>query len=121
MKSSESLQFVQCPSVFQNVGSVRQLLYDFPWTNVGKLVFVVSQTEHHSTFSSYYFIFRHRRVPVTTLPNCGSFSAALSSGTDQANVRCTLSCNQQQDFFSYDKQASFFIHLINCLRFAGAP
>uniref|UniRef100_A0A3Q2GD92 FERM domain containing 6 n=1 Tax=Cyprinodon variegatus TaxID=28743 RepID=A0A3Q2GD92_CYPVA len=28
--------------IFQNVGSVRQLLYDFPWTNVGKLVFVVS-------------------------------------------------------------------------------
>ncbi|GLD47754.1 FERM domain-containing protein 6 isoform X1 [Lates japonicus] len=26
--------------IFQNVGSVRQLLYDFPWTNVGKLVFV---------------------------------------------------------------------------------
>lgn len=29
---------------FQNVGTVRQLLYDFPWTNVGKLVFVVSIT-----------------------------------------------------------------------------
>ncbi|KAG7272758.1 hypothetical protein CRUP_031082 [Coryphaenoides rupestris] len=27
--------------IFQNVGSVRQLLYDFPWTNVGKLVFVL--------------------------------------------------------------------------------
>jgi len=26
------------------VGTVRQLLYDFPWTNVGKLVFVVSIT-----------------------------------------------------------------------------
>ncbi|XP_026133847.1 FERM domain-containing protein 6-like isoform X1 [Carassius auratus] len=25
--------------IFQNVGTVRQLLYDFPWTNVGKLVF----------------------------------------------------------------------------------
>lgn len=29
---------------FKNVGTVRQLLYDFPWTNVGKLVFVVSIT-----------------------------------------------------------------------------
>lgn len=28
--------------VFQNVGESKQLLYDFPWTNVGKLVFVVS-------------------------------------------------------------------------------
>lgn len=26
----------------QNVNGERQLLYDFPWTNVGKLVFVVS-------------------------------------------------------------------------------
>lgn len=34
----------------QNVGSVRQLLYDFPWTNVGKLVFVVSQRHHHTLF-----------------------------------------------------------------------
>lgn len=33
---------------FQNVGSVRQLLYDFPWTNVGKLVFVVRH-QHYST------------------------------------------------------------------------
>lgn len=36
--------------VLQNVGSVRQLLYDFPWTNVGKLVFVVSQRRHHTLF-----------------------------------------------------------------------
>lgn len=35
-------------SVLQNVGSVRQLLYDFPWTNVGKLVFVVSPRRHHT-------------------------------------------------------------------------
>lgn len=34
--------------MLQNVGSVRQLLYDFPWTNVGKLVFVVSQMHHHT-------------------------------------------------------------------------
>ena len=34
--------------LFQNVGSVRQLLYDFPWTNVGKLVFVVSPPLHRS-------------------------------------------------------------------------
>lgn len=38
------------PRVLQNVGSVRQLLYDFPWTNVGKLVFVVSQRHHHTLF-----------------------------------------------------------------------
>ncbi|KAM9777769.1 FERM domain-containing protein 6 [Neosynchiropus ocellatus] len=31
--------------IFQNVGSVRQLLYDFPWTNVGKLVFVGKKFE----------------------------------------------------------------------------
>ncbi|XP_073690999.1 FERM domain-containing protein 6 isoform X2 [Garra rufa] len=31
--------------IFQNVGSVRQLLYDFPWTNVGKLVFVGKRFE----------------------------------------------------------------------------
>ncbi|KAA0718203.1 FERM domain-containing protein 6 [Triplophysa tibetana] len=31
--------------VFQNVGTVRQLLYDFPWTNVGKLVFVGKRFE----------------------------------------------------------------------------
>nr|XP_029499944.1 FERM domain-containing protein 6-like [Oncorhynchus nerka] len=29
--------------IFQNMGTVRQLLYDFPWSNVGKLVFVVSR------------------------------------------------------------------------------
>ncbi|KAK7904462.1 hypothetical protein WMY93_017069 [Mugilogobius chulae] len=38
--------------IFQNVGSVRQLLYDFPWTNVGKLVFVRQQ--------------RGQRVPLQT-------------------------------------------------------
>ncbi|XP_015249691.1 PREDICTED: FERM domain-containing protein 6, partial [Cyprinodon variegatus] len=32
--------------IFQNVGSVRQLLYDFPWTNVGKLVFVGKKFEN---------------------------------------------------------------------------
>ncbi|XP_059373129.1 FERM domain-containing protein 6-like isoform X1 [Carassius carassius] len=31
--------------IFQNVGTVRQLLYDFPWTNVGKLVFVGKRFE----------------------------------------------------------------------------
>ncbi|XP_010876872.1 FERM domain-containing protein 6 isoform X1 [Esox lucius] len=31
--------------IFQNVGTVRQLLYDFPWTNVGKLVFVGKKFE----------------------------------------------------------------------------
>ncbi|KAJ3613763.1 hypothetical protein NHX12_020009 [Muraenolepis orangiensis] len=31
--------------IFQNVGSVRQLLYDFPWSNVGKLVFVGKKFE----------------------------------------------------------------------------
>uniref|UniRef100_A0A8C6NYP9 FERM domain-containing protein 6 n=1 Tax=Nothobranchius furzeri TaxID=105023 RepID=A0A8C6NYP9_NOTFU len=31
--------------IFQNVGSVRQLLYDFPWNNVGKLVFVGKKFE----------------------------------------------------------------------------
>ncbi|XP_024131168.1 FERM domain-containing protein 6 isoform X2 [Oryzias melastigma] len=31
--------------IFQNVGSVRQLLYDFPWTNVGKLIFVGKKFE----------------------------------------------------------------------------
>ncbi|XP_077395574.1 FERM domain-containing protein 6 isoform X2 [Festucalex cinctus] len=31
--------------IFQNIGSVRQLLYDFPWTNVGKLVFVGKKFE----------------------------------------------------------------------------
>ncbi|XP_023695660.2 FERM domain-containing protein 6 isoform X1 [Paramormyrops kingsleyae] len=31
--------------IFQNVGAVRQLLYDFPWTNVGKLVFVGKKFE----------------------------------------------------------------------------
>ncbi|XP_072534327.1 FERM domain-containing protein 6 [Salminus brasiliensis] len=31
--------------IFQNVGMVRQLLYDFPWTNVGKLVFVGKRFE----------------------------------------------------------------------------
>ncbi|CAL9687310.1 unnamed protein product [Knipowitschia caucasica] len=31
--------------IFQNVGSVRKLLYDFPWTNVGKLVFVGKKFE----------------------------------------------------------------------------
>ncbi|XP_028832815.1 FERM domain-containing protein 6-like [Denticeps clupeoides] len=31
--------------IFQNVGLVRQLLYDFPWTNVGKLVFVGKKFE----------------------------------------------------------------------------
>lgn len=39
---------LKCASVLQNVGSVRQLLYDFPWTNVGKLVFVVSHMHHHT-------------------------------------------------------------------------
>lgn len=34
----------------QNVGTVRQLLYDFPWTNVGKLVFVVSIKKYFPTF-----------------------------------------------------------------------
>lgn len=38
---------------FQNVGSVRQLLYDFPWSNVGKLVFVVSQLRHHTLFQTH--------------------------------------------------------------------
>ncbi|XP_023782901.1 FERM domain-containing protein 6-like [Cyanistes caeruleus] len=28
--------------IFQNLDEEKQLLYDFPWTNVGKLVFVVS-------------------------------------------------------------------------------
>ncbi|XP_030071117.1 FERM domain-containing protein 6 isoform X2 [Microcaecilia unicolor] len=31
--------------IFQNVGEERQLLYDFPWTNVGKLVFVGKKFE----------------------------------------------------------------------------
>ncbi|XP_038612246.1 FERM domain-containing protein 6 isoform X2 [Tachyglossus aculeatus] len=31
--------------VFQNSGEERQLLYDFPWTNVGKLVFVGKKFE----------------------------------------------------------------------------
>ncbi|ETE72837.1 FERM domain-containing protein 6, partial [Ophiophagus hannah] len=31
--------------IFQNVNSERQLLYDFPWTNVGKLVFVGKRFE----------------------------------------------------------------------------
>uniref|UniRef100_A0A4W5PHD1 FERM domain-containing protein 6 n=1 Tax=Hucho hucho TaxID=62062 RepID=A0A4W5PHD1_9TELE len=31
--------------IFQNVGTVRQLLYDFPWSNVGKLVFVGKKFE----------------------------------------------------------------------------
>ncbi|KAF3845240.1 hypothetical protein F7725_008403 [Dissostichus mawsoni] len=31
--------------LYKNVGSVRQLLYDFPWTNVGKLVFVGKKFE----------------------------------------------------------------------------
>ncbi|KAK6481500.1 FERM domain-containing protein 6-like [Huso huso] len=31
--------------VFQNVGDSKQLLYDFPWTNVGKLVFVGKKFE----------------------------------------------------------------------------
>ncbi|KAJ7345381.1 hypothetical protein JRQ81_001331 [Phrynocephalus forsythii] len=31
--------------IFQNVNSERQLLYDFPWTNVGKLVFVGKKFE----------------------------------------------------------------------------
>lgn len=46
-------------SVLQNVGSVRQLLYDFPWTNVGKLVFVVSQTHHHTFFFSAHSPEKH--------------------------------------------------------------
>ena len=43
----------------QNVGTVRQLLYDFPWTNVGKLVFVVSQMLHQNenTFHRYRLFF----------------------------------------------------------------
>ncbi|XP_066496609.1 FERM domain-containing protein 6 [Tiliqua scincoides] len=31
--------------IFQNVNTERQLLYDFPWTNVGKLVFVGKRFE----------------------------------------------------------------------------
>ncbi|XP_024292637.1 FERM domain-containing protein 6 [Oncorhynchus tshawytscha] len=31
--------------IFQNMGTVRQLLYDFPWSNVGKLVFVGKKFE----------------------------------------------------------------------------
>uniref|UniRef100_A0A8C8GPU1 FERM domain-containing protein n=1 Tax=Oncorhynchus tshawytscha TaxID=74940 RepID=A0A8C8GPU1_ONCTS len=31
--------------IFQNVGTVKELLYDFPWTNVGKLVFVGKKFE----------------------------------------------------------------------------
>ncbi|KAK1160635.1 FERM domain-containing protein 6-like [Acipenser oxyrinchus oxyrinchus] len=31
--------------IFQNVGESKQLLYDFPWTNVGKLVFVGKKFE----------------------------------------------------------------------------
>ncbi|XP_043846231.1 FERM domain-containing protein 6 [Dromiciops gliroides] len=31
--------------IFQNIGEEKQLLYDFPWTNVGKLVFVGKKFE----------------------------------------------------------------------------
>nr|XP_023850730.1 FERM domain-containing protein 6 [Salvelinus alpinus] len=31
--------------IFQNTGTARQLLYDFPWSNVGKLVFVGKKFE----------------------------------------------------------------------------
>ncbi|KGL83531.1 hypothetical protein N309_14491, partial [Tinamus guttatus] len=33
--------------IFQNLDEEKQLLYDFPWTNVGKLVFVVSSAGHY--------------------------------------------------------------------------
>jgi len=34
----------RAPALLQNLDEEKQLLYDFPWTNVGKLVFVVSAT-----------------------------------------------------------------------------
>lgn len=38
--------------LLQNLDEEKQLLYDFPWTNVGKLVFVVSATIPRQSISA---------------------------------------------------------------------
>lgn len=69
-----------CASVLQNVGSVRQLLYDFPWTNVGKLVFVVSLMHHHNFSYSTHFSSKVQFVSFTHSSDDETQSIPLAYG-----------------------------------------